>query len=187
MPSDTILFPANPKFQKADHPEVEGYIAENMRLGRAFETEFLIACRKVGRYEKLPDKRLNKPPCDHYSVWVQPRILTFFECKSTGCRDLPLSDIKPHQLEAMNRYDHAFPGAYAGFVIQYRALNGSPVYYIAGKAVQEYLDQHPGVRYLPTDFMRDCGLPIGIREAHPNTRLCNRLEIRDFLARLSKT
>lgn len=43
MPSDTILFPANPKFQKADHPEVEGYIEENMRLGRAFETEFLIA------------------------------------------------------------------------------------------------------------------------------------------------
>ena len=83
MPSDTILFPANPIFQKVDHPEVEGYIEENMRLGRAFETEFLIACRKVGRFEKLPDKRLNKPPCDHYSVWVQPRILTFFECKST--------------------------------------------------------------------------------------------------------
>ena len=187
MPSDTILFPANPKFQKADHPEVEGYIEENMRLGRAFETEFLIACRKVGRCEKLPDTRYNKPPCDHYSVWSQPKILTFFECKSTNCRDLPLADMKPHQLEAMNHYDHAFPGTYAGFVIQYRALNGSPVYYIAGKAVQGYLDQHPGVRYLPTDFVRGSGISIGIREANPNTRLCNRLEIGDFLVRLNKT
>ena len=41
MPSDTILFPANPIFQKVDHPEVEGYIEENMRLGRAFELSLI--------------------------------------------------------------------------------------------------------------------------------------------------
>jgi len=152
----------------------------------------LKACRKVGRTEKLGDRRNNKPSCDHYAVFSPapplPGMLTFFECKSTGCSNLPLVDIKPHQLEAMVRYDHAFKGAYAGFIIHYRGRERTEeVWYMPGKAVQEYVDRFPKTRYLPTGFVRERGLPIRISETDSGLWLRERLDIRDFLMRLSQT
>jgi len=187
--STTVFYPANPKFQPSAS---DSFVEGDLRAGRSFEYEFLKACRKVGRTEKLGDRRNNKPSCDHYAVFSPvpplPEMLTFFECKSTGCANLPLVDIKPHQLEAMARYDHAFKGAYAGFVIHYRGRKREEeVWYMPGKAVHEYVDCFSEARYLPTSFVRERGLPIRISETDSGLWLRERLDIRDFLMRLSQT
>lgn len=138
----------------------------------------------------MEDRRNSKPSCDHYVVFSPkpplPGMLTFFKCKSTGCADLPLVDIKPHQLEAIARYDHAFNGAYAGFVIHYRGREIEEVWYMPGKAVREYVDRFPEARYLSTSFVRECGLLIKIHGTDPDMRLREQLDIRDFLMRLSQ-
>ena len=127
--ANTVFYPANPKFRQAPpFAAPDSATSDSLRTGKLFETEFLRACRKVGRMERLEDDRYNKPSCDHFAVFPSsypscpplPGMLTFFECKSTGCANLPMVDIKPHQLEAMTRYDHAFHGSYAGFVIHFR-------------------------------------------------------------------
>jgi len=101
--------------------------------------------------------------------------------------NLPLVDIKPHQLEAMVRYDHAFKGAYADFVIHYRGREREEVWYMPGKAVREYVDRLPEVRHLPISFVRKRGLPVRISGTDPDVWLRDRLDIRDFLVRLSQT
>ena len=194
--ANTVFYPANPKFQQVSpFAAPDSATSDSLKMGKLFETEFLHACRKIGRTERLEDDRYNKPSCDHFAVFPfsypscphLPGMLTFFECKSTGCANLPMVDIKPHQLEAMARYDHAFHGSYAGFVIHFRGSSEEEVWYMPGKAVQEYLRQNPGAKYLPTEFVKRRGFPIGIDKERTKTRLGERLEIHDFLVRLRRT
>jgi len=55
--STTVFYPANPKFQTTPSlSTIDSVTEDNLRTGRSFENEFLKACRKVGRAEKLGDR-----------------------------------------------------------------------------------------------------------------------------------
>jgi len=72
-------------------------------------------------------------------------------------------------------------------VIHYRIKEREEVWYMPGKAVHEYVDRFLEAYYLPTSFVRERGLPIRISGTDSDVWLRERLDIRDFLMRLSQT
>lgn len=159
--------------------------AENIKAGKRFEKDFSQQYRSNG-YElvRLLDVNKNRQPCDYFSVL--PGMTCFFELKSTACPELPLIDIRPHQLEKMNLYDRSAPGViHAGFIIQFRSSPNNQIYYMPGKAMSAYAAGHAGNAVLDSDYLAQNGILIPTHKASPAARKYTVMDIPGFLSALS--
>lgn len=161
-------------------------VARALKAGKQFEADFSRQYRATGfELVRLVDANRNRNPCDYFSVL--PGMVCFFELKSTACLELPLIDIKPHQLDSMAEYDQAAPGVHAGFVLQFRESPTNTVYYISGRGLKSYVEDKPSSRYLDGGYLEANGILIPTSKPTPQARKYSILDIPAFLAQLRKS
>lgn len=152
-------------------------IDEACKAGKLFEKKFAEAVRKSVNctFIRFPDSR-TKQPCDYMAVC--PGLVLFLELKSTASSELPLIDIRPHQLAYMGQFDGISPTTRAGFVIQFRNRNNE-IWYVPGRAMLEYTQAgHP--THLSRDYMEAHGLEIATGKRTPASRTQNWIDIVPF-------
>lgn len=161
-------------------------VAKALKAGKQFEQNFSRQYRAAGyNLIRLVDANRNRNPCDYFSVL--PGMVCFYELKSTACPELPLIDIKPHQLDSMAEYDQAAPGVHAGFVIQFRASPTNTVYYISGEALMAYVEDKPSSRYLDGGYLETNGILIPTSKPTPRAQKYSIMDISAFLSQLQKS
>lgn len=161
-------------------------VAKALKAGKQFEADFSRQYRATGfELVRLVDANRNRNPCDYFSVL--PGMVCFYELKSTACQELPLIDIKPHQLESMAEYDGAALGVHAGFVIQFRVSTENTIYYISGQNLRAYVEDKPSSRYLDADYLEANGILIPTSKPTPRAQKYSIMDISTFLTQLRKS
>lgn len=166
-------------------------VAKALKAGKQFEMDFARQYRATGfELVRLVDANRNRNPCDYFSVL--PGMVCFFELKSTAHDELPLIDIKQHQLESMAEYDGAAPGVHAGFIIQFRASPENIIYYLSGEALKAYVEEKPcgggyHAQFLDGAYLAERGILIPTYKPTPTARKYAKMDINEFLRDLSLT
>lgn len=159
-----------------------------MKAGKQFEKEFAAEARKVPGilFHRLMDSIKTAQPCDYFLV--APGITCFLELKSTVAFELPLINIRAHQLAALSFIDGSSTSVRAGFVVQFRSLPDNEIWYIPAVALKAYADTHGVPSHLPRRYMEQIGIRIKTGKRTPKCRTNKAIDVAGFLENLrSKT
>ena len=123
------------------------------KVGKGFEKDFRNSCPKDVLIFRLKDgKGVGKNPCD-YIVYKYPHMY-MLELKTVQGKSLPFVNIKPHQLESMNKVWEVY-GMVGGFIINFRSVNET--YFVDGRKMKSFTET-TDKKSFPISWVKDNGI-----------------------------
>lgn len=137
------------------------------QCGKKFEATIAAAFRRdTGRVlERLTDINRNAQPCDYFAL-IPPAcgrdgINLFLEVKWTSFEELPLKNIKQHQLMAMRDFDGHIPSCHAGFFIGLGPKRDRQLWYLSGSDTWMFCVANPDAERIGSAFLLTHGISVG--------------------------
>lgn len=148
--------------------------------GKVFETNFFGSVPESVIFQRLKDDSYGfknvQNMCD--ATIFNGKKYFLLELKTHLGKTMPVSALSEFQIEKLNQYSY-FSNTIAGFVFNFRELEGNPTYFIAGNVIYDAIQQ--GMRSFNQDFCKNNGFSIQsvIKRVHYH------YDIENFLNQLS--